>query len=110
MPIEIGHLINKRKPLAVAWQGETVNIVYRPYTLGIGQEIRDALAKGNRSYVVEEMERLLIEWDITDQGQPVPINQETLSMLPLELLNAISQAMLDEMYPNRKSGGNTAAG
>jgi hypothetical protein len=109
MPIEIGHLISKRKPLVVEWEGERVNLAYRPYTLAIGQAITDALREGDRTYVVEEMERLLIEWDITEEGEPLPIDAESLGRLPLELLNAISRAILEEMYPNRKSGGATAA-
>ena len=61
MGIEIGHLAAKRKPLAVEWAGETVNVVYRPYTLAMGEDLRTAAATGKRSYVVEEMERLLLE-------------------------------------------------
>ena len=110
MPIEIGHLVSKRKPLKIEWAGETVNIVYRPYSLSIGQEIRDALTGDDRHYLIEEMRRLLVEWDITEDGQPVPIDEESLERLPLEFLNAVSRAILDEMYPNRKSAGSTGAG
>lgn len=109
MGIEIGHLAAKRKPLAVEWAGETVNVVYRPYTLAMGEQLRAAVL-ANKSYVVEEMERLLLEWDITEDGEVLPIDAASLTRLPLELLNTISDAILTEMYPNRRSGGATAAG
>jgi glutamate dehydrogenase len=48
----------------------------------------------------------LVAWDFTDEGKPVPITEETLSMLNFDVVAGIAKAMMAAVSPNPKKSGN----
>ncbi len=98
MPISLGELQNNTRSLVVDYDGEKVQVVYRPgvITPGSGTEFA---AQG----VVEQLERLLVSWDITDdKGKALPVSTELLNQLPGRFLAHVADAVSGDMRPNGK--------
>lgn len=58
--------------------------------------------KAKRKHVlVSQLAVLLTRWDITDQGQPVPVSEETLASLEYEALAAMRDAIYEPIYPKK---------
>ena len=99
MPITIDELLAKRRSLAVRWEGETINIVFRPYT----DAGADAPMGEDRVYA--ELAATILEWDITEDGQMFQVDAENMRRLPKALLIEIQHSLIRDMYPNLRSGG-----
>lgn len=58
--------------------------------------------KAKRKHVlVEQLAILLTRWDITHEGQPLPVTAETLAALEYEALAAIRDAIYEPIYPKK---------
>jgi hypothetical protein len=58
--------------------------------------------KAKRKHVlVAQLAVLLTRWDITDQGQPVPITEGALASLEYEALAAMRDAIYEPIYPKK---------
>lgn len=81
---ELNDIINQRIPVEFDWNGNSIEIAYRPYSKRIEREI-----KGDESWNQETMQalvlRVALDWNLTSDGKPVPIDLETLDDLPTEL-------------------------
>ena len=113
MPLEIGDLANKVKPVTVKWEGETVEVAYKVAELTPAYQ--SMLQKMDTKKMEQEEQwqivlRILSSWDITDGGKPAPLAKETFAKLPTSLLMAIVNALLEDINPNPKSGKPSAAG
>jgi hypothetical protein len=114
MPLDLSDLKAKTRAVSVQYEGETINITYRPqavnpeYQSMVGKTIKGNVE--NQSEAWERMLAVMADWDIVDGGKPLPINRETLGMLPTNLLGAIFDAIITDALPNLKSGGTSAAG
>ncbi len=49
------------------------------------------------------LSRVLVRWDLTDDGEPVPLTAEELAKLPLAILNPVSQAIADAVQVPKSS-------
>ncbi len=107
MPVRVDELINKRKRISVEWEGEKVNVTFRPFTRLMQER---ATADGGRFGLYEELEALIVDWDVTENGKPYPTTVERLKELPLGFLIAVDQAINAELLPNRLNASPTAGG
>lgn len=99
---ELDDLLAQRCDLTLEWRGNEFSFAYNPerYT----DETRAMLNKiGGDSTASEEeqesyarriMAMLLVDWDISSGGSPLPITPENVRRLPPTLLLAMVQRML----------------
>lgn len=106
---ELGDIIGKRCPVQFDWHGESIEIAYRPYSETIENEI-----KGGADWGLESMTNLVLavglDWNITSQGKPLPITEDVLKQLPVELrLNLFIAVQNDLRNPQLPSVTSTAS-
>jgi hypothetical protein len=115
MPLELSDLKVKRRSVAVQYDDEIINIEYCPGMVTPEyQSAMLALAKcdTNEDQVAawEQILAVMVSWDITNDGEPLPITRETLGIMPTDLLIAIMQAITADANPNARSAGTSGAG
>lgn len=113
MPLSLSTLAAKTRKLAVQWDGETVQIEYK--TAAVNPAYQSMLQKldnkkSDQAAQWEAVFGVIAKWDIVDDGAPLPITKESLAKLPTSLLVAISNAIIEDVNPNPKSGKPSAAG
>lgn len=118
MPISITALAANRKTLKIDFDGETLTLTYRPSAINAAQEDREITDKSSGHHVLSII-RSLVEtierWDLVDEaGQTLPISEESLRPLGIDVLNRISTEIIRDSLPNRttpstSSNGSSAA-
>lgn len=113
MPLEIGDLATKTRPVPVEWMGEEIEVVYKVAELTPAYQ--STLQKINTKNLDQEEQweiilKILASWDITEGGLPAPLAKKTFAKLPTSLLMAIVNALIEDINPNPKSGKPSAAG
>lgn len=68
---------------------------------GLADYVLNALQE--RNTLAEQLDAGLLEWPISRDGVPVPINREELLTLPFAFVLAMYQAITDDMTPGKKS-------
>lgn len=83
---------------AIAFVGETINVVYRPFTRE-AEALLAAPEEGRSSGTVSEvLAEVLVSWDLEgEDGRPHPITHESLADLPLDFNNAILHTLADDL-------------
>jgi len=85
------------------YNGQKIRIVFDAdfYT----PEIEESLSASDRpvSALASALSRCVVEWDITDNGKPVPIDERVLRSFGVGLLSAIAQAVFEASTPNAAS-------
>ena len=112
--MRLSDLAKDRRTVTVTVNGGTVSVTYRPG--GITPQSEDAL----RELIAEQragaslvamLSGILVEWDLQDdEGQPYPMDAESLRRLPTVFLSAIAEGISADLRPNQPSGGSSAAG
>lgn len=108
---ELKHIVTKRCPVQFDWHGETIEIAYRPYSEAIELE-----TKGDGDWTTESMKaliaRVVLDWNITVDGKPAPVDADTLRELPSELIFGIFAACQNDIrspkLPNVISGAGSS--
>lgn len=114
MPIRISDLRKETRPASFEWEGETVNLKYRPGAVTAQMQMSAAgiaTVGDNAEMVVEyvggyieAMALLVAEWDVLgEDGKPLPITVETMETLTLPFLFAMFGAIMGAYNPNGKS-------
>jgi hypothetical protein len=104
MPINLSNLKNDKRTVTAHYFGDECGVTYRPSELTptVESAIRDA--EGN-TVLVDTLCKLIVAWEVMgDDGQPLPIEPDTLGNLPSAFLGAILQACRDDMLPKSKNG------
>ena len=78
----------------------SVSITYAPsrYTPAHEKAFGDEADATNwKTYptMVGFLDGLVTGWDLTDQGEPLPVNEENLARLPLEFIVRVVEAVAD---------------
>lgn len=78
------------------FMGETLNFKYRPAL--ITADAVDLLTSAQDvSTMGKFFAELIVSWDLTKAGEPVPVSAEQLMGLPLHLLRSISNAIIEDV-------------
>lgn len=106
--INLANLVKDRRDLVIEIGGEgELNVTYKPsqFTAATEERYIDLIEKKrvNMAYV-DALVEILDAWDLVDDGEPVPMDQETLSGLPSEFLAEIFWAIVND---NRQGGKET---
>jgi hypothetical protein len=90
---------------------ESVAVVYMPgaLTLRVSEQITEAVEQGLEANVAFHMLKpMLVSWDLQDEeGNELPVNEETLKDIPLNFLGMILQAIHADVRPDPPKPGNS---
>ena len=107
MPIRLSQVGKQQKTATVAYDGETVDIVYRPgaFTPRVEARINEAQKDSTVSQELAQiLSEVIISWDVLDDdGQPLPPTIDLLMDLPLAFLSAVSVGIGEDMRPEGQS-------
>lgn len=108
--MELNKLQGREIELAVAYGDETINLKYRPgiYTTEYERKLYTReLDSSATEYGVnlQAVADLVSWWDILQDGQPYPLDKESLGKLEIPLLNHVAGAIYEDLgkLPARKS-------
>lgn len=111
MPLSASKLRRAHRAAEVAWEGETIHLVYDPTRYGLGQMFELGGAFNDKEWAAAEgrilatVADMLIEWDVIgDDGQMWPITVANLRTLDSDLQLAIWSAIRPEGNRPRTSG------
>jgi hypothetical protein len=104
MPLDLARLAAGVAHLSISYADETLELDYRPErvtgrTFGV-------LAAARRTGAVDlealyaELGRIVVRWDLTDEGVPVPTDAAALERLGLALVGTILHAILEDAAQN----------
>jgi hypothetical protein len=101
MPLDLQSYKATVKSVSVAVGGETLSVSYRPSELTprFLKELKEKSTGGDAETTAEMLFHILTKWDVTDGGNPVPLTPEILASLGFDLLNAIVQAVMEDLNP-----------
>lgn len=109
MPIEIEDLLKDERTITVEIGGQEGQVVYRPSAMT--PELEMML---NRTSAVEGvstvLSELLIDWDVTINGEKAPFDYDTLIELPSDVVAGVFRAINDDMADRREERKNSGAG
>lgn len=92
----------------------TIRVTYRAVTRELQDQIKANQVKSDGNPVerlARDLSVLVTEWDVTDEsGEAVRPTFELLSSFDMNVLNAISGAIADHMYPPKGVGATSGAG
>ena len=95
--MEITTVLNETRELNFEFQGQRSRILYYPncYTLEFVQQIAEA---GNDVELAAQVAaKLIADWELTENGKPLPPTAEGIQRLPVMLLRAIEEAIGQDM-------------
>lgn len=106
--MELSDLMRDEREIAVEmFTGETLNITYKPsrFTAAVEERFSNALDKKRLlTALAEALSEILIDWELGQNGERLPINLETMKALPGKALNDIYLAIVED---NRLGGKET---
>jgi len=103
--MDIGKYKAVTKPLAFDFDGEVINLTYRPniYTVGLERRLRDATKDESRLETLPtQLSQFIASWDLEEDGQPIPLTVEGLSSVPAQMLIAIDNAIGAALVPSEE--------
>ena len=77
-------------------------------TLGLAEFVLKAAQQ--REGVADQLAAGLVEWPLTENGQPAPITREALVNLPFAFVLAMYQAIMNDMNPAKNLSSGRAQG
>lgn len=108
MPLEFRQLQGRRATAVAHYAGEDVRLDYRPELLDAPtvSKLQSMLqtAEAPTAYI-DLLARLVAEWDITEDGAPMPVTRENLTRFGVTLLDALASAILLDMQPAKNGNG-----
>lgn len=112
--MRLSQLMSNEKALEVEINGDILKITYDPSAFTAEAEDRYAAQREtqrNIGAMAEALDVLLLKWDLTDDdGEPLPINVETLRTLPGEFLGRVMEAINEDASPKQRRGRNSRGG
>lgn len=122
MTFELRHLQTDKRTVCRDVGGDELRVTYRPGAvshrlLAQFRSASAAAAAGDEFAEVETIDALIafladaiIEWNVTDNGTPVPVSRDTLSALPLEAVGIVWTAIQEDIAAPGKASSSSAGG
>lgn len=105
-------LLYKRVAPAQVTYGDdfVINLTFRPdkYVAELHNKIvADRTQNPTFDEITDALDELVIGWDLTDQGVPVPVTREALNALPIMLLRDMLIAIQTVVLSRKNAGSST---
>jgi hypothetical protein len=94
---DLKHIISMRCPVTFDWHGERIELAYRPYSEAIENTIKGDDEAWSLVSMKALIERVVLDWNITSDGKPAPVDAATLTALPSELIMGIFYACQNDL-------------
>lgn len=105
MPISLSALTADRRTVKVPFGDDTLTLTYKPSAVNAKQEARELEEREKGQHLLAQAKSLaeIVEsWDVTDdKGKPLPVSEEVLAGLGLDVTSKLTRAILDDLLPNR---------
>lgn len=99
MPFDLNKIKAREVEIALSFDDETLEFFYRPNKLTF--EMAEKLDGSGTAANLQALTELISRWNITnDKGKLLPIDEEHLKSLPTQLLGKMTQAIVEDMFPN----------
>ena len=86
---EFGDIFARRVELEVANGGQPWRVVYDPSRWPVAWHVRAAEKPLTYADVVDRLGRVLVEWDLELDGEPLPCDEESLWLFPRDALSEL---------------------
>lgn len=109
---DITELVADRRTITVPGEHAVLTVTYRPTAFSVAVEEMLTQAQQDTSRIavlLRVLEDLIVEWDLTRNGKPVPVKAETLRQLPNRLLARIFRAIVED-HAAGEAGDNSRGG
>jgi len=100
--MDIQALKSRTRQVTVEYEGERLNVEYRPAALtgALVDRVTTAAGEHGQSAVIAEaLSEVVAGWDATADGQPYPPTPENLLALPLRLLSEVFRVVVQDAAP-----------
>lgn len=104
MPLDLQSLLSRQAHVSVPIGGASIEVAYQPHLVtGETQRIlAQLMANPDPDPLFRELERILIGWDLTDGGAPVPTTADGIARIGLQIsLHTLQAIMRDAVDPKR---------
>jgi len=96
--MKVRQIIDQRCEASFEWQGEPVNLVFRPFTSAALEAAGLGTDKAVTGGVADFLSRSLMAWDVEgDDGKPYPLDFDSLNALPVAFNVAAINAVVSGM-------------
>lgn len=114
MPIKLSQLIADRRTVKVPFGDDALTLTYKPSAVNAVQESRE-LEDREKGQILRSQARSLAEviesWDIVgEDGKTLPVSEEVLSALGIDVTSKINRAIIEDLLPNRQTATDSRNG
>ena len=111
MPVRMSNLVADRRTINFPVGDDTLRIVYKPSTINAKQEIIEREMRDQRLFLgamAKSLATMIVDWDLQDDaGNQVPITEEVLGELGIDVLRRLQQAIMEDLLPNQRPAENS---
>lgn len=98
MPLSVQKLSDVRRTVTIPFDDDTLHVTYK--LSAINMELADWTVEhgSDRGSLMDWLARVIVSWDIVDNGDPIPVTRETMERygLPTPLLYMIQTAIRED--------------
>ena len=86
---EFGDIFAKRVELVIENGGQAWRVVYDPSRWPVAWHVRAAEERLSYAEVIDRLGRVLVEWDLDLDGEPLPCDEESLWLFPRDVISEL---------------------
>lgn len=114
MPISLSALTADRRTVKVPFGDDTLTLVYKPSAVNVVQEARELEDRAKGLHLLSQarsLAEIVISWDVQDDaGQVLPVSEDVLGAMGLDVTSKLTRAILDDLLPNRTTAPDSRNG
>lgn len=112
MPIDITARRDKTKTITVEYDGESAEVAYKPgeITPYASREVQEHVDSSGDNYLVSLLCKWVKEWDLTFDGERIPLEPGIVGTIETPLLTAVLNAITEDMTPGKTTNSGSFAG
>lgn len=108
MPLDLASLLRREAEVAVPYAGDVIRVVYRPEMVTAAYRREVTAAGEDWGLLFAALERVVIGWDLTEDGRPFPPTAANLERLGFGLIAAVLGAIGEDVQnPTWRATGPT---
>lgn len=106
-------LAANRRTVKVMFGEEALSVVYKPSAINAKQEARENEERAEGKHILSaarSLAEIIHAWDLVDDnGKLVPVSEDVLSGLGLDVLRTITREIITDALPNRTTASNSSS-
>jgi hypothetical protein len=114
MPIRLSALSADRRTVRVPFGDDALTVTYRPSAINAVQESRELEDREKGRHLLAQAKSLaeiIVSWDLVDDdGQAVPVGEDVVATLGLDVVSKLTRGILEDLLPNRATATDSRNG